>query len=119
MSKTQFKLGDSATMLIRVMDVHSEATEMAERLGMAAQVETTVGRWDERGRVVGWTKKANTGRGNEVLVEVFVSDLSGSDRERDRAAREMQKLIDENADLKASLAVYKAALAEIEGAMST
>lgn len=116
MAKRQFKLGDSAMMLIRTMDVQAEALAMAERLGIAGQVETTVGRWDERGRIIGWTKKGNTGLGNEVLVEVFISDLTGSDRERDRAAREMQKLIDEIADLKALLAGYKSVADAIEKA---
>jgi hypothetical protein len=98
-----FKLGDGGTMLIPSMDVHEEAKAMARRLGIRGQVEVTVGRWEENGRLVGWTKKGSDGA-DEVLVEVFVSDLNAENREFDRYAREMLALIEENKRLKAKLA---------------
>lgn len=101
----QFKLNES-TALIRTIDASYEAIAMAERLGIAGQVEVTVGRWNERGQVIGFTKKARFVKGqacDNLLVEVFISDLGGQIRELDRHAREMQALIDENASLKARL----------------
>jgi hypothetical protein len=99
----KFKLGDGGTMLIRSLDVLEEAKAMARRLGISGQIEVTVGRWEEDGRLVGWTKKGVEGD-DEILVEVFMSDLSGEGREFDRYAREMKELIAENKSLRAKLA---------------
>ena len=99
----QFKLGDGGTMMIRELDVHEEAKAMCRRLGIYGQIQTMVGRWGENGELHGWTKKGAEGQ-DEILVEVFVSDLSGENREFDRYAREIQRLLDENRELKAKLA---------------
>lgn len=98
----KFKLGDGGTMLIRSLDVHAEAKEMARRLGIRGEVAVTIGRWEENGKLIGWTKKGRDGD-DEILVEVFVSDLNGENREFDRYAREMLQLIEENKALKARL----------------
>lgn len=107
----------STVALIQAMDVHEAAKGMAEGLKLNAEVRTCVGKWDERGSIAGWTKTANTARKGPatVLVEVFVSDITGEDREFDRYARKMQELADENANLKALNAGYKTALDAIEG----
>lgn len=116
MAEKQFKLGDGGTMLIRSLDVHNAAIAMAEGLGIAGQIEVTVGRWDESGQIIGWTKRAKRGT-DEILLEVFVSDLTGQDREFNSWARRMQALIDENRALKAQLAsVDTPAATELSGA---
>jgi hypothetical protein len=48
---------DQALELIRVLDVHNAAIKMAERLKLPAEVHVTVGDWDKRGSLVGWTKR--------------------------------------------------------------
>jgi hypothetical protein len=102
MASKQFKLGDGGTMLIRAIDVHEEAEAMARRLGMSATVRTMVGRWEESGQLTGWTKQSKGA--DEVLVEVFVSDAAAEEREFNRYAVEMMRLIQENKSLKAKLA---------------
>ncbi len=106
----------SAVDMIRAVDVHQAAINMTEGLELSAQVQTVVGKWDERGQITGWTKVGKTAAPATVLVEVFVSDIAGADREFNRSARQMQELVDENANLKALYAGAKAALDAFEGA---
>lgn len=93
----------SAVTMIRTIDVHDAATAMAEHLKLNAEVRACVGKWDERGSIHGWTKVGKTQGPATVLVEVFVSDLAGEDREFDHYARRMEALIAENKELKARL----------------
>lgn len=97
----KFKLGDGGTMLIRSLDVHEEAKAMARRLGMSATVRTMVGRWEEDGQLTGWTKQSPGD--DQILVEVFVSDAKAEEREFNRYAVEMLRLIAENKALKEKL----------------
>lgn len=92
------KLPEGVIALIRTMDVSNAAVEMANKLGLNAEVRTVVGKWNDRGQITGWSKQRKTrGRAN-VLVEVFVSDLVGADREATWAADEIARLQSELAE---------------------
>jgi hypothetical protein len=93
----------SAVAMIRTMEAHEAAKDMAKKLKLNAEVRTYVGKWDERGSVVGWVTSGRTSEPATVLVEVFVSDLAGEGREFNRYARTMEALIAENEELKARL----------------
>lgn len=103
MSAKTLKAIAEATELIQAYDVHEAGIELAYRLKLNAEVRTCIGKWDERGSIIGWAKSGNVGCPTTVLIEVFVSDIAGEDREFNRYARRIQSLIDENAALKARL----------------
>lgn len=65
---------EQALELIRVIDVNNAAIAMVERLGLYAEVHTTVGEFSKRGSVVGWTKQPK-GKKKDMLVQVFVTSL--------------------------------------------
>jgi hypothetical protein len=91
----------SAVAMIRTMDVHEAAKDMAKKLRLNAEIRTCVGKWDENGSVAGWVTSGRTSEPATTLVEVFVSDLAGEGREFNRYARAMEELIAENERLKA------------------
>lgn len=97
-----FKLDDDDTILIRTIDAHEEAMAMARRLGVRGVIRTMVGKWEENGQMIGFTKQSKDGD-DDVLVEVFISKADEENREFNRYAVEMTRLIEENKALKAKL----------------
>lgn len=62
------------TQLVREIDLHAAAMEMAKKLGIRGQVETRAGDY----RTTGWTTgfMGHDPRGSDVLLEVYAVPLS-------------------------------------------
>lgn len=82
----EFMLDDGYIGLIRAMDLHDAAIEMARKLGIRGEVRTMVGKWEEGGQITGWTKQSKAGSA-DVLLEVFASKLDDEQREFDSYVR--------------------------------
>lgn len=68
----RFVLTDE-TQLVRELDVHAAAKEMAAKLGIAGQIETRVGDYRQKGHSVGWSGKPGD---HDVLMEIYVVPLT-------------------------------------------
>jgi hypothetical protein len=61
------------TQLLRSIDLHNAAREMACGLGISGQIETRAGDYRKTGWSVGWTGKPGD---HDVLLEVYAAPLT-------------------------------------------